>query len=304
MTSRSFYVVDAFSDKPFRGNPAVVVPDAEGLTDRAMQAVAAELRMESGFLLPPTKPGADLRIRFFSPGAEVDVSGHVTVAAYAALKAAGRLPGPGPDPRRIQLETRAGVLAVELTADEGDSGPWVTIDFGRPLFGAALDRGEILEALRVGAAALSPGPAPRIVTCGVPLAVCAMSQPAALAACVPDMARLAALSRRRGVLGIVAFAQPGLHPQSALTARFFFPAVGPDEDPVSGAALAAVCAYGVRERLLTCVGEATFQTDQGHSLGRPNRAQVVLATQAGQIASLRVRGQGVVVMRGEFSPAD
>jgi PhzF family phenazine biosynthesis protein len=303
--ARAFYVVDAFSDRPFRGNPAVIVPEADGLSDRAMQALAAELRMESGFVLPPSRAGAaDLRIRFFSPGAEVDVSGHVTVAAYAALQSAGKLPKEGPGPHKVRQETRAGVMPVELAPDGDAQGPWVTLDFGKPAFGPAIERGEVLDALRVGAAALSSGPSPRVVTCGVPLVVTAMADSAALAACVPDMARLAAFSRRRGVLGIVAFAQPGLHPQSALTARFFFPAVGPDEDPVSGAALAAVCAYGVRERLLTCVGEATFQTDQGHSLGRPNRAHVVVSTQSGQIASLRVRGRGVVVMRGEFWPEE
>ena len=85
-----------------------------------------------------------------------------------------------------------------------------------------------------------------------------------------------------------------------MTVRFFFPAVGPEEDIVSGAALAAACAFGVRERLLTCVGEATFQTDQGHSLGRPNQAQVIVRAEAGQIAEIRVRGRGVVVARGEL----
>jgi trans-2,3-dihydro-3-hydroxyanthranilate isomerase len=301
------FVVDAFSDRPFCGNPAVIVPDADGMSDRAMQALAAELRMEAGFVLPATAEGADLRLRFFSPGAEVDVSGHVTVAAYAALQAAGKLPAglaAGSGPRRIRQQARAGVMPVDLSLENGASAPSVTLDLGKPVFGAALDRGEVMEALRIGAGALSPGPSPRAVTCGVSLAVCAMADSAALAATVPDMARLAAFSRRRGVLGIVAFAMPGLHPQSAITSRFFFPAVGPDEDPVSGAALAAVVAYGVKERLLTCVGEATFQTDQGHSLGRPNRATVEVATSAGQIAAVRVRGRGVIVMRGEFTPAE
>jgi trans-2,3-dihydro-3-hydroxyanthranilate isomerase len=302
--ARQLFVVDAFSDRPFCGNPAVIVPDAEGMSDRAMQALAAELRMEAGFVLPPTSEGADLRMRFFSPGAEVDVSGHVTVATYAALQAAGKLPGgAAPGPRRIRQQARAGVMPVDLTVEHG-AAPSVTLDLGKPVFGAALDRGEVMEALRVGAGALSPGPSPRVVTCGVSLAIANMADSAALAATVPDMARLAGFSRRRGVLGIVAFAMPGLHPQSALTSRFFFPAVGPDEDPVSGAALAAVVAYGVRERLLTCVGEATFLTDQGHSLGRPNRAHVEVATSGGQIAAVRVRGRGVVVMHGEFTPAE
>jgi PhzF family phenazine biosynthesis protein len=116
--------------------------------------------------------------------------------------------------------------------------------------------------------------------------------------------RLAALSRRRGILGLALFAQPGLHPKSALTARFFFPAVGPDEDVVSGAAVAAICAYGVRERLLACVGETTFQTDQGHALGRPTRAHVSVRTESGQLANLRVRGRGTVSAHGLFSPPE
>lgn len=298
--ARRFFIVDAFTDRPFHGNPAVIVPDAEGLSDRAMQALAAELRMEAGFVLRPTSEGADLRLRFFSPGAEVDVSGHVTVAAYAALQAAGLLP----EGSRVRQEARAGVLTVELLAEGDGAGPWVTLDLGRPVFGTALERREVLEALRTGDGSVLSAPAPRIVTCGVALGVVAMASPGALAALVPDMARLAALSRRRGVLGLVAFARPGVHPQSALSARFFFPAVGPDEDIVSGAALAAVCAYAVRERQLTCVGEATFQTDQGHALGRPNRAQVTVRAEAGQLANVRVRGRGVVVASGEFTPAE
>jgi PhzF family phenazine biosynthesis protein len=300
--ARDLFVVDAFSDRAFHGNPAVVVPEAEGLSDRAMQALAAELRMESGFVLPPNVPGADLRIRFFSPHAEVDVSGHVTVAVYAALQAAGKLPGTGAE-RRIQQQARAGVMPVDLRVP-AEGAPSVTLDLGRPAFGPALDRSEVMEALRIAGAVLAPGPAPRAVTCGVSLGVVQLSDAAALAATVPDMARLASFSRRRGVLGIVAFAMPGTHPQSSLTARFFFPAVGPDEDPVSGAALAAVVAYGVRERLLTCVGEATFLTDQGHSLGRPNRAHVHVRTEAGQIASVKVSGRGAVVIRGEFEPLE
>lgn len=301
MTGRRFYIVDAFSDKPFRGNPAVVVPDAEGLSDRAMQALAAELRMEAGFVLEATTADADLRMRFFSPHAEVDVSGHVTVAAYAALKAAGKLPSNGAG--RIRQQARGGVLPVDL-APNGENGPWVTLDFGKPAFGSAVERREVADSLRVPDTALLEGRSPRLVTCGVTLAVAAMSDLTALESMTPDMVKLAAFSRRRGCLGIVCFAQPGVEPRSALAARFFFPVVGPDEDAVSGAALAAICAYGVRERQLVCVGETQFQTDQGHSLGRPNRAHVIVRAEAGQIASIRVRGQGVVVASGEFTPAE
>lgn len=298
--ARRFYIVDAFSDRPFAGNPAVIVPDAAGLSDRAMQALASELRMEAGFVFPPNGDDADLRLRFFSPHAEVAVSGHVTVATYAALHAAGTLPRAKP---KIRQQSRAGVLPVELTPD-ADGTPWVTLDFGRPVFGATVDRAEVHEALRVNADALIIRTAPRIVTCGVSLCVVAMADSTALHNVVPDMAKVAAFSRRRGVLGIVAFARPGLHPESAITARFFFPVVGPDEDPVSGAALAASIAYAVRERQIAVVGETTLWTDQGHNLGRPNRAQVTLRPESGGLSNIRVRGRGVIVASGEFTPLD
>ncbi len=295
---RRFYIVDAFTDTPYRGNPAVIVPEADGLSEQAMKSLATELRMEAGYVLRPSTPDADLRVRFFSPGGEVDLSGHVTVATYAALAALGTLPA-GP---KVRQETRAGVIEVALEAG-GAAGPWVTLGFGRPLFGTAVDRREVLAALRTGDASLLPGHSPRVVTTGVPLAIAAMRDPRALGAVVPDLVELTALSRRRGVLGIAIFARPGLHPQSALTARFFFPVVGPDEDVVSGAALAAIAAYAVKERLLVCVGETSIQTDQGHAMGRPNRATVVVRAEAGQLADLRVRGQGVIVASGEFAPA-
>jgi PhzF family phenazine biosynthesis protein len=300
--ARRFFIVDAFSDRPFCGNPAVIVPDATGLSDRDMQALAAELRMEAGFVFPPSSTDADLRLRFFSPHAEVDVSGHVTVAAYAALQAAGSLPVSGDG--RVRQQSRAGVLAVDLSREPDAGPPWVTLDFGRPTFGPQVDRMEVADALRVTNEALILRTNPRVVTCGVPLVVVAMADSTTLHSAVPDMAHLAALSRRRGVLGVVAFARPGLAPGSAMTARFFFPVVGPDEDPVSGAALAASVAYAVRERQLASVGETMFQTDQGHTLGRPNRAQVIVRTEGGHIANLKVRGRGVVVASGEFTPLD
>jgi trans-2,3-dihydro-3-hydroxyanthranilate isomerase len=285
-----FFVVDAFTDRPMCGNPAVIVLDGGHLGDRAMRDVAAEFRMEAGFVLPASNPGERRRrMRFFTPAGEVDVSGHVTVAAYAALEAASG---------REVLETRAGDLEVEIEATAGQA-PWVTLGLGKPIFGAALDRREVLAALRATAAVLGSA-APRVITCGVPLAVCAVEDARVLAALRPDMQKLAAFSRQRGILGLVVFARPGLHPASALTVRFFFPAVGPEEDIVSGAALAAACAFGVKERLLTCVGETVFQTDQGHSLGRPNQAHVIVRAEAGQLAEIRVKGRGVVVATGEI----
>src|ERR1043165_4668609 len=91
---------DAFTDRPGMGNSAGVVVDASGLTDAQMQEVARWAGFnESAFVLPPTEEGAamgaDLRLRYFSPGHEVDLCGHATVASLVTLAERGLLPNGG-----------------------------------------------------------------------------------------------------------------------------------------------------------------------------------------------------------------
>ena len=93
--------VDAFTETPLTGNPAGVVVGAEGLSERQMQMIAREMSVpETAFILPPTVPGAHLRIRWFTPMVEVPLCGHATVASGHALQEAGRFTVP-----RLTFET-------------------------------------------------------------------------------------------------------------------------------------------------------------------------------------------------------
>ena len=88
---------DAFAPRPGMGNPAGVVLDAAGLSDATMQAIARAVGFnETAFVLPSTR--ADLRLRYFTPGHEVDLCGHATVGSFVALHQHGRLPGGPPRP--------------------------------------------------------------------------------------------------------------------------------------------------------------------------------------------------------------
>jgi phenazine biosynthesis protein PhzF family len=83
-------IVDAFTKKPFAGNPAGVVLDAGGLTDAQMQLIAREVNCpETAFILPATERDANLRIRWFSPMSEVPLCGHATIASFHALARRG-----------------------------------------------------------------------------------------------------------------------------------------------------------------------------------------------------------------------
>src|SRR5918994_3935741 len=91
MSSFSFQQVDVFTDKPLKGNPLAVVIAADGLSDATMKALANWTNLsETTFLLKPTDPAADYRVRIFTPGGELRFAGHPTLgSAHAWLEAGG-----------------------------------------------------------------------------------------------------------------------------------------------------------------------------------------------------------------------
>lgn len=90
--TRPFRLVDVFGTGPFTGNPLAVVADAEGLTGEDMQAITRWLNLsETAFLLPPTDPAADYRVRIFTLAQELPFAGHPTLgSAHAWIEAGGR----------------------------------------------------------------------------------------------------------------------------------------------------------------------------------------------------------------------
>ena len=116
MTSFSFSQVDVFAPGPLTGNPVAVVHDATGLDDDQMAAFARWTNLsETTFLLPPTDPSADYRLRIFTPGGELPFAGHPTLgSAHAWLEAGGV---PATEGRIVQ---ECGVGLIELRRDGED----------------------------------------------------------------------------------------------------------------------------------------------------------------------------------------
>ena len=116
MTSFSFSQVDVFAPGPLTGNPVAVVHDATGLDDDQMAAFARWTNLsETTFLLPPTEPGADYRLRIFTPAEELPFAGHPTLgSAHAWLEAGGV---PSPDGRIVQ-ECGLGLIQLRHVGDD------------------------------------------------------------------------------------------------------------------------------------------------------------------------------------------
>nr|MDQ3553682.1 PhzF family phenazine biosynthesis protein [Chloroflexota bacterium] len=155
-----FRTVDVFTDRPFRGNPLAVFPEADGLTDAEMQDIAREMNLsETSFVLTPTErgraKGADYRVRFFTPGLELPFAGHPSIGTAWVLADEGRFPKGSPE-TAVRQELPIGVLPLTLRfAGPGSAKPVigeVTMTQGPPELLQHLEEdqvNEICEALEV-----------------------------------------------------------------------------------------------------------------------------------------------------------
>ncbi|WP_236239012.1 PhzF family phenazine biosynthesis protein [Streptomyces sp. CC228A] len=221
-------IVDAFTDRPFSGNPAGVLLLDSFPDDGWLQRVAAEVNLsETAFAHPLPEGGdADWALRWFTPVAEVDMCGHATLATAHVLRTTGQGAG------TVRFAARCGILTTE---DGGDGA--ITMDFPTSSLTPVETPRGLAEAL--GAEVLSVHDTSEHV--GDLLVE--LRDEAAVRSLAPDLAALAALSKR-GVIATAPAADPaGGHD---FASRCFFPRLGIDEDPVTGSAHTALAPFWAR----------------------------------------------------------
>jgi PhzF family phenazine biosynthesis protein len=224
-----FWIVDAFTDRPFAGNPAgVCLLDTPTWPDDAwMRQLAAELHLETAFTQPlPAGADADWALRWFTATAESNLCGHATLATAHALHRHRAAPA------TIRFASRFGVL-IAHTRHNGH----ITLDFpaAHPIQAPAPDG--LAQAL--GA---KPQATYHTGALGDLLAV--LSDEATVRALTPDPGALAVLSRRDGIRGIIATATAADPSRGYdFVSRYFAPAGGIPEDPVTGSAHTALGPY-------------------------------------------------------------
>lgn len=261
----AYYVVDAFTNRPFAGNPAAVVPLDHWPDDAWLHAVAREMNLsETAYLVPE---GAGYRLRWFTPAVEVDLCGHATLAASRALVELGQLA----DGAEVVFLTRCGELRAARR------GARFELDF--PLTPAEpIDPPPALvDALRV---------APRQVgRSTLNYALVEVADEAAVRAAAPDFGRL----RETGFWGAIVTARSD-DPAYDFVSRFFAPAMGVNEDPVCGSAHCCLADHWGRR-----LGKAALVGYQASA-----RGGVVYVERRGPRVTLG--GEAVLVARGELLP--
>ena len=264
--------VDAFTDRPFAGNPAAVCllerPRA-GCDERWMQAVAREMNLSETAFIDPRADGYGLR--WFTPAVEVDLCGHATLAGAHVLWASGRLPENEP----ARFHTRSGLLTATRDGD------LVVLDFpAAPCVEAPVPVG-LFEALGVeGTYRGQSATSDHLVE---------MPGEDIVRRLAPDFTRLREVDAR----GVIVTSRPdGARGDCDFVSRFFAPQVGIDEDPVTGS---AHCSLG------------PYWADR---LGREELVGLQVSSRGGRVG-VRVRGdrvflsgQAVTIMTGRLEDHD
>lgn len=282
------FQVDAFTSQRFCGNPAGVVLDADVLSDQDMHSLARELNNgDTAFLLRADADDHDLRVRFFTPHGEAAFVGHATLAAHAVLASLQLAPRP-------RQKQKSGLVEVSTLAGPP---PRIAIRQPPPRLGRMLAPQEldvVLAALALERADLDPRCPPTIAGVASPRLLLGVLAPAVLARVQADFMRLRALSADIGAPGYFLFtlqaSQAGLFSE----ARMFCPALGIDEDPVSGNAHALLGCYVLHHELIA-PGKLEFTGAQGHYMGRPGRVTVSMQVEQQVLRSVSIIGEAVVV---------
>ena len=280
MQIRPFKQVDVFTAKPYAGNPLAVVLDGTGLDDAEMQNFARWTNLsETTFLLPPTEPSADYRVRIFTPGGELPFAGHPTLGScHAWLEAGGRPKATG----RIVQQCAKGLVPIRY---EGErlvfAAPPSQRSAPSPSMLAKVAGALGLRAHQIVAAQLlDNGP----VWLGLLLA-----DADTVLALKPDHRALKELGQKVGVAGIPerdeapptrliarsnrearAFAQSQAE-DIGLEVRAFAAPMGVEEDPVTGSLNASLAQWLIAEGHLP----ERYLAAQGQCLGRSGRVHVM-----------------------------
>jgi PhzF family phenazine biosynthesis protein len=268
---RAFLQLDVFGARPYGGNPLAVVLDGVGLSEEQMQGFARWTNLsETTFLLPPTEPAADYRVRIFTPGGELPFAGHPTLGScHAWLEAGGRPKTEG----FVLQQCQQGLVRIRRGA---------RLAFAAPALQRSALAAQLLAPI---AAALGLEPAQIVATQrlvnGPQWLGLLLDSPQTLLALEPDHAALKALGHKVGVAALEndpatpallgrsnrearAFGRRTAEATPELQVRAFAAPVGVNEDPVTGSLNASLAQWLIADGYLP----ERYLAAQGGCLGR------------------------------------
>ncbi|WP_163340303.1 PhzF family isomerase [Desulfopila sp. IMCC35008] len=289
------YQIDAFTKRRFKGNPAGVVVNSDGLSDSQMQTIARELNnSETAFLFMPDGSDCDGVIRYFTPSVEVPICGHATIAAMYAKTVEESL-----DSYTVQMKTGVGVLPFEIQRQGDEIKVWMTqgpFQISAPLSPEVTE--DMLQYLGLYPDDLTPECPIQIASTGHSKVMICIKSRETLNRLTPDMTQLAQLSNRIQCNGFFVFTLDSNVPGTFSFGRMFAPAIGINEDPVTGNANGPLGGYLVHNNLVdTHVDTFSFHGKQGEAIGREGTVEVLVEIENHKTKLVKIAGEAVTVFK-------
>jgi len=294
-TTLPFHIVDVFAVEPLTGNPLAVVVGGDDLSLDVLRRIAREFNQsETTFIMPPTLPRADRRLRSFTAaGVEVFGAGHNALGAWWWLAEAKELDFTGGAAVFYQ-EIGDRVLPVTLSRVGGRLAH-VEMEQEPPAPGRRLhDLPRLAAALGLTIADLAQDGAPcQVVFTGAAHLMAPIREREAVDRIRPDAKALLTLLDEVGAEGCYAFSLDPRQPAALAYARFFNPTVGIAEDPATGTAAGPLAAHLVAHGLAK--SGRPILIEQGTAMGRTSLIQVEVCS-----STVKISGRGVVVASGQL----
>ena len=287
----SFDTVDVFTNQQLQGNQLAVFPNAHGLTDDEMLAIAREFNYaETTFVLrrdPPTEKAKGIRTRIFSRKEEMPFAGHPTLGTAFVLRAMGEADdvllelNVGPVP--VRFSDRGGRLFGEMTQIE-------------PAFGTIHDRERVAQAIDVPVRELDGSLPIQTVSTGLPFAIVPFLRLTALQEWSPTWTRMEAYLKQTDAQLFYAICRETVAPDAHVHARMVYHG---GEDPATGSAAGPTAAWMVRNGL--AASGAPIQIEQGLEIGRPSRIHARADLTDERVTNVRVGGFCSSVLHGDIA---
>ena len=294
-----FIQADVFTDRAFTGNPLAVIPDGSGLSDEEMQSIAREMNLsETAFVLPPSDPKAQFRLRIFTPAAEVPLAGHPVVGTFFVLAQRGNI-ALQEGPNRIFQQCGAGTLPVDIHVRDGQIDRVVMTQAPPQFLREFTDRKLLAQSVGLPEERLLPDQLPgQVVSTALPQLIVPATSLEDLENIELDLVTMRKIFRELETDCFMIFTRETVQPESTVHARMFAPFFGVPEDPATGSASGALGAYLVRHSLLEPRPTAHILVEQGYEMGRPSSIFVEVDGSAGNPTEVRVGGKAIEVAEG------
>lgn len=294
-----FLTADVFTNRPFAGNQLAVFPDAAGIPDEHLQAIAREFNLsETVFVFPPADKKHTRRLRIFTPAEELPFAGHPTVGTAFVLASLGEIPlsgaetrivfeeGVGPVPVMLRGSGREPTFAQLTAAKLPETGPPPP---GRTFLAEllGLDATDILGGMT----------SPQAVSCGLAFLFVPLRDRDAVKRARIRMDHWESTLKSYWAPQVMVFSRDPEQAGADVRARVFVPGLAVPEDPATGSAAAALGGYlGSRDGATD--GILRYLVEQGVEMGRPSYLHIEVDKRAGEITAVRVGGECALMMEG------